>query len=74
VLSDKAWVKLGGKISSNDESLGIILLAVLKLADIDGHEEIEDVVWFFDLANSTILRKRGRWLPVPTVEDVRRLQ
>lgn len=70
----KSWAKLDRKIDGREDGTGLVLLSVLKLADIDGHENVEDVPWFFEQANNHFLREKGKWLPVPDQEDVRRLQ
>lgn len=51
-------------------SLGIILLAVIKIADIDGHDRIDDVVWFIEQLNVNYLRERWVFFPIPRAEDI----
>ena len=70
----KSWAKLDRSIDPKEDGSGIILLAVFKLADIDGHESVDDVSWFFDQANITYLMEKGKWLPVPNEEAIRSLE
>jgi putative nucleotidyltransferase with HDIG domain len=72
VPKQKAWEKLGRKIWP-DPCVGIALLAAFKLCDVDGHDDVTDVVWFIENANASLLAKRGRALPVPTADEIRGL-
>jgi hypothetical protein len=71
--SRKGWGRLDEKIAGRRDGSGIILLAVFKMADIDGHEDITDVRWFVEQANDSYLASLGRPLPVPTDADLRAL-
>lgn len=52
----KSWKKLDNKIIWNDYApLGIILLTIFKLADIDGHDDVSDVDWFIKNLNEFYL-------------------
>jgi len=53
---------------------GMLLLALFKLADIDGHVNVEDVCWFSEQTNSNYPNQKGKWIPVPTPKDVKRLK
>jgi len=61
----KSWARLDRKINAKEDGSGLMLLAVFKLADIDGHENIDDVIWFFKQAFENYLREKGKWLPIP---------
>lgn len=61
----KSWARLDRKISPQEDGTGIMLLCLFKMADIDGHDDVQDVSWFVDKANDNYLRQKGRWLPVP---------
>jgi hypothetical protein len=71
--SRKGWGRLDEKIAGRLDGSGIVLLAVFTMADIDGHEDITDVLWFVEQANNTYLAALGRPLPVPTDADLRAL-
>lgn len=73
VPKKKSWAKLDRAIDPRENGTGIIMLAVFKLADIDGHENVEDVSWFIDQANINYLLEKGKWLPVPSDEAIRSL-
>jgi hypothetical protein len=70
----KSWAKLDRSIDPREDGTGILLLAAFKLADIDGHESVDDVTWFFECANSTYLVEKGKWLPVPDESAIRSLE
>jgi hypothetical protein len=69
----KAWARLDRGIDPQEDGTGIILLSLFKIADTDGHEDMADVPWFIEQANTHYLREKGKWLPVPDVEDVKSL-
>ena len=58
------------KIDARENGTGIVLLSVFKLADIDGHENVDDVLWFVEQAYINYLREKGKWLPVPGQDAV----
>jgi hypothetical protein len=70
----KSWAKLDRAIGAQEDGTGILLLATFKLADIDGHESVDDVTWFFDCANRTYLVEKGKWLPDPDESAIRSLE
>ena len=70
IPTERAWLKLGRKINAPDQLMGLALLAVFDAADVHGHYDLGDVVWFFEKLNAVVLRKRSKWLPVPTDEDL----
>jgi len=65
VPSSKSWARLDRKIDSRADGTGLILLCIFKLADIDGHEKVDDVRWFIEQTNDNHLRGKGKLLPVP---------
>jgi hypothetical protein len=69
----KAWARLDRAIDPREDGTGLILLCVFKLADIDGHDDVADVPWFIEDANASLLREKGKWVPVPDRESLRRL-
>ncbi len=75
----KSWAKLDRNIhptSDGDptsDGRGVVMLALFKLADIDGHTNVDDVPWFFTEANRNYLESTGKWLPVPSADVVRRI-
>ncbi len=66
----KSWKKLNDKIDAKDGA-GILCLLIFKLADIDGHENIDDVVWFFKAAKEKYFDPLGLQLPLPQANDIR---
>lgn len=70
----EAWVRLDRKIDPRADGTGLLLLAVFKLADIDGHETVEDVIWFVGQANANLLLEKGKSIPVPDQETIRELE
>ncbi len=69
----KSWARLDRKIDSRADGTGLVLLSIFKLADIDGHANLEDVSWFIELADNCYLREKGKWLPVPDAEALQSL-
>jgi hypothetical protein len=67
----KGWGRLDEKIAGTRDGSGIVLLAVFKMADIDGHADVADVPWFIGQANAAYLAPLGRPLPVPAEVDLR---
>ena len=66
----KSWKKLNSKIDEKD-GVGLLYLLIFKLADIDGHESIEDVIWFFKAARDKYFNQLGLQLPIPNESDIR---
>jgi hypothetical protein len=50
---------------------GFIYLLLFKLADIHGHEDIDDVLWFYRLVNDAWFYPHGLYLPIPKESDIR---
>lgn len=70
MASPKAWRRLDRKIDPEQEGRGLVLLAIFRLVDTDGHDDLADVLWFINGANQNLLDRLGRSLPVPTLEEV----
>ncbi len=70
----KAWAQLDRKIESQGDGTGLVLLSIFKLADIDGHENIADVIWFIEKANENYLHEKGKDFPVPDKEAIESLK
>lgn len=68
--SFERWQQLNAKISDQD-GVGLLYLLLFKLADIHGHCNIEDVIWFFDATSQTYFRPLDLQLPVPRESDIR---
>lgn len=68
-----SWSKLDRKIDPQGAGNGLIPLAVFKLADIDGHDDVSDVAWFIEQANINVLDDLGKPLPVPEPTTIRSL-
>jgi hypothetical protein len=66
----KSWKKLNDKIDER-EGVGLLYLLIFKLADIDGHEKVEDVMWFFRKAKKNYYNELDIELPVPEEGDIR---
>jgi hypothetical protein len=66
----KSWKRLNNKIDERD-SIGLLYLLLFKLADIDGHEHVDDVIWFFKAAKEKYFDQIGLPLPIPSESDVR---
>jgi hypothetical protein len=66
----KSWKKLNNKIDDKD-GVGLLYLLIFKLADIDGHESVQDVIWFFTAAQEKYFNQLGLQLPIPNESDVR---
>jgi hypothetical protein len=64
------WQELNEKVS-NQPGVGLVYLLLFKLADVHGHCNIEDVIWFFESASQTYFRALGLQLPIPRESDIR---
>jgi hypothetical protein len=69
----KAWARLDRKINAREDGSGLVLLALFKIADVDGHENVDDVPWFIDQCNCNYLDDFGKTLPIPSREVVKGL-
>ncbi len=72
--SRKAWRRLDRRLPAGREGLGVVLLVLFKLADVDGHAELSDVPWFARRANQALLDDLGMSIPVPDLEALERLR
>ena len=72
--SKKAWQRLDQALPVAEAGLGVVHLVLFKLADIDGHADIQDVPWFVERANQGLLDDLGLSLPVPPVATLERLR
>ncbi len=70
----RSWARLDRRIDPQENGSGILLLCVFKIADIDGHEDVEDVIWFIGQAYESYLRQKGKWVPIPSMEAIRALE
>ena len=50
---------------------GLLYLLVFKLADIHGHDNIADVLWFYHAAKENYFTQLHIELPVPDESDIR---
>lgn len=69
----KSWVRLDRKIDAQGDGTGLMLLTLINFADIHGHDNVEDVSWFLDEANTNYLQEKGKWLPVPDRDAIESL-
>lgn len=64
------WRHLNDRIRPR-EGVGLLYLLLFKLADIHGHGNVEDVIWFFTAVKATYFGRLGLSLPVPEESDIR---
>ena len=64
-----AWIRLGRKVSEADPNSGLVLLCLLKFADVHGHKTVRDSSWFCVEANRQLLSTTGLEIPVPSTND-----
>lgn len=62
--------KINDKIHPK-EGAGLMYLLLFKLADIHGHANLGDVIWFYNIANEIYFQKLGLELPIPNEKDIR---
>ncbi len=74
IPSSKAWKRLDRGLSAGGVGLGVVHLVLFKLADVDGHADLQDVLWFVHQANAALLDDLDLSLPVPTSEALGRLR
>ena len=58
-------------VKSSSQSIPRWLSRQLKLADIDGHENLDDLFWFYEQLNSKYLTILGKPIPLPTEKDLK---
>ena len=64
------WIYINNKIHVLPAA-GIIYLLIFKLADIHGHENISDVIWFYNAVKSNYFNQLQIDLPIPCEADIR---
>lgn len=64
------WTYINHKIHTLPAA-GIIYLLIFKLADIHGHENIADVIWFYHAVKSNYFNQLLIELPIPDESDIR---
>jgi len=64
------WTSINHKIHSLPAA-GLMYLLVFKLADIHGHDNIADVLWFYHAAKENYFNQLHIELPVPEESDIR---
>ncbi|MBP9098566.1 MAG: hypothetical protein KBF74_07095 [Ferruginibacter sp.] len=52
-------------------SIGLLYLLVFKLADTHGHDNISDIIWFYNVAQEKHFSHLNINLPVPEEKDIR---
>lgn len=50
---------------------GLLYLLIFKLADIHGHANVGDVIWFYNIAQNNYFNSLNIQLPIPTEQDIR---
>jgi|GEM_PF-1408044 len=64
------WSYINNKINSSPAA-GLIYLLIFKLADIHGHDDIHDVLWFYHTVKANYFDILNIELPIPTEADIR---
>lgn len=65
------WTKINHKIHSIPAA-GLMYLLLFKLADIHGHHNVHDVIWFYETVQWQYFQPLGLSLPIPTEKDIRK--
>ncbi len=52
-------------------SAGMVYLLIFKLADIHGHENVSDVIWFYNVVKENYFNQLQIELPIPEEKDIR---
>lgn len=52
-------------------SAGLVYLLLFKLADIHGHENVSDVIWFYNVVKENYFNQLQIELPIPEEKDIR---
>lgn len=66
----ETWKTLNDKINAAD-GVGLMYLLIFKLADIHGHANIGDVIWFYKTVRKNYFAPLGLYLPIPVEDDMR---
>lgn len=64
------WAYINNKIHPVPAT-GLLYLLIFKLADIHGHANIADVLWFYNTVNENYFRNLNVQLPIPGEQDIR---
>ena len=64
------WAYINDKIHPAPAT-GLLYLLIFKLADIHGHANIADVLWFYNTVNENYFRQLNMQLPIPAEQDIR---
>lgn len=64
------WAYINNKIHPVPAT-GLLYLLIFKLADIHGHANIADVLWFYNTVNENYFRNLNIQLPIPAEQDIR---
>jgi hypothetical protein len=64
------WTSINNKIHTQPAA-GLLYLLIFKLADIHGHANISDVLWFYNTAKESYFNKLQIDLPIPVESDIR---
>lgn len=64
------WAYINNKIHPVPAT-GLLYLLIFKLADIHGHADIADVLWFYNTVNENYFRNLNIQLPIPAEQDIR---
>ena len=70
IPQNEHWNHINNKIHALPAA-GILYLLIFKLADIHGHANINDVLWFFQTAKENYFTHLHIDLPIPTEGDIR---
>jgi hypothetical protein len=70
VPSFTTWDIINNNINAKPGA-GLIYLLIFKLADIHGHANIEDVIWFYNTVNEHYFHHYNIDLPIPQEKDIR---
>jgi hypothetical protein len=70
IPSTEQLIKINHKIHPT-QGAGLMYLLLFKLADIHGHANLGDVVWFFNIAQEYYYSTLNIQLPIPTEKDIR---
>ncbi len=70
IPSKEQLIKINHKIHPT-AGAGLLYLLIFKLADIHGHANLGDVVWFYNIAQKHYYSELNIQLPIPTEKDIR---
>ena len=52
-------------------SAGLVYLLIFKLADIHGHDNMGDVIWFYNIVKENYFKQLQIELPISEEKDIR---